>query len=253
MSSKTPAWPDGVGRRVLAEVDSTNAEAARIGADLAGPTWILALRQTAGKGRRGRPWADPVGNFAATYISRPTTGPEGAALRSFVAALALADAVSDLSGRADAITLKWPNDVLMNGQKLAGILLEYVGAAGHNGLLSIGIGVNLINSPDVTGLENTAFRPTSVLDAAGVQIDPETLLDHLAPAFARWEAQLDTFGFDPIRTAFLARAARLGEVITARTGREELTGTFESIDQTGALVLVTASGRISVPAADIFF
>ena len=94
-------WPQGYGRRILENVDSTNAEAARIAPSLTGPEWILALRQTQGRGRRGRPWADPQGNFAATLVMRPNETPDKVALRSFVASLALYDACDAATGRAD--------------------------------------------------------------------------------------------------------------------------------------------------------
>ena len=97
------------------------------------------------------------------------------------------------------------------------------------------------------------MRPVSLLSETGTLVDPETFLTHLAAAYARYEAQFTQLGFAPIRTAWLARAARLGEVITARTGNSETTGTFETLDDSGNLVLTTARGRVNIPAADIFF
>src|SRR6187431_982931 len=115
-------WPAGVGREILETVDSTNAEALRRAeAGETGPLWLLARRQTAARGRRGRAWASPEGNFAASFLLRPPGQP---ALRSFVAALGLHDAMVALTGRADLLALKWPNDVLLAGGKVAGILLE---------------------------------------------------------------------------------------------------------------------------------
>ncbi|WP_238367098.1 biotin--[acetyl-CoA-carboxylase] ligase [Mesobacterium pallidum] len=246
-------WPAGYGRRVLAEVDSTNAEAARIAAQLAGPEWILGLRQTAGRGRRGRPWVDPVGNFAGTLVMRPTEGPEVVALRSFVAALALYDALAGLPGLAGQVTLKWPNDVLLAGGKVAGILLESAGGPSGMSYLAIGIGVNLASAPDVADLPDGAVAPVSVAGLTGQVVGPEDFLNRLAPAYAEWESRFATYGFAPIRTAWLARAARLGERITARTGRETLTGLFETVDAQGNLCLNTAQGRRAIPAADVFF
>lgn len=240
-------WPDGVGRIVLPEVDSTLTHAARIAPELAGPTWILALKQTAGRGRRGRDWVDPVGNFAATLVMRPIGGPDQAALRSFITSLALFDAIVAVTGRSTGLSLKWPNDVLLNGGKLAGILLESAGT----GALSIGIGVNLLNVPDV--VETGAVPPVSLMSATGANVTPEAFLDALAPAFSRYEAQFTTYGFDPIRTAWLARAARLGEVITARTGTSEYVGTFETLDETGALILKTSQGRQAISAGEVYF
>lgn len=242
-------WPEGYGRRVLPEVDSTNAEAARVAEGLSGPEWILGLRQTAGRGRRGRPWADPDGNFSATLVMRPQGAPQAAALRSFVASLALYDAFVAVTGRAGSFALKWPNDVLLNGGKVAGILLE----SPRPGLLAIGIGVNLTQAPPVAAVEARALRPVSLLSETGVAVTAEEFLTPLAAAFARHEAGFATYGFAPVREAWLARAARLGEVITARTGKTETTGTFVDVDATGNLVLQTAKSRVAIPAADVFF
>lgn len=238
---------------MLAEVDSTNSEAVRLAPGLTHPTWLLARRQTAARGRRGRAWVSPEGNFFATLLMRPAGGPVAAAQRSFVAALALADALAQAIGPGATLSLKWPNDVLLNGGKVAGILLESAGQAAGVSHLAVGIGVNLIAAPPPEAVETGAVRPVSVLGETGVRLDPETLLDLLAPAFARWDAQLATFGFGPIRTAWLARAARLGQPVTARTLAETVEGTFETIDETGALVLRTAQGRRAISAADVYF
>ena len=246
-------WPEGYGKRVLASVDSTNAEAARIAPGLVGPEWILALEQTAARGRRGRGWANPAGNFSATLVMHPAETPDKVALRSFVAALALYDALVAATGRAEPFSLKWPNDVLLNGGKLAGILLESAGSGGTLTHFAIGIGVNLKHAPDASQVEPGAVRPVSLLSEIGADVSPEELLDLLALAYARFEAQFTTFGFEPIRAAWLDRAARLGEVVTARTARDEVTGTFETVDAAGNLVLSTAKSRVAIPAADIFF
>jgi BirA family biotin operon repressor/biotin-[acetyl-CoA-carboxylase] ligase len=242
-----------VARHFLAEVDSTNSEAARLAPRLTQPTWILAGRQTAARGRRGRAWVAPEGNFFATLVMRPSGDPVVAAQRSFVAALALADALGAAVGPAAALSLKWPNDVLLNGGKVAGILLESAGTGGGVSHLAIGIGVNLVAAPPAEAVEPGAARPVSVMGETGLRLAPETLLDLLAPAFARWEAQLSTWGFAPLRTAWLAGAARLGQPITARTMTETIEGTFETIDEAGALVLRTPQGRRAIPAADVYF
>lgn len=246
-------WPAGYGRQVLPEVDSTNAEAARLAGTLAGPEWICALRQTAGRGRRGRPWADPQGNFAATLLLMPREAPQVVALRSFVASLALYDAFAAATGRVDGLSLKWPNDVLLNGGKVAGILLESLGQRRGVAHLAIGIGVNLASAPAAETVEPGALRPVSLLSETGVHVDPESFLGLLAEAYAGHEARFVTYGFAPLREAWLARAARLGEVITARTGNAEITGTFETVDEAGNLVLQTRAGRQAVAAADVFF
>ena len=245
--------PDGYGGRILDAVDSTNAEAGRLAGQLAGPEWILARRQTKGRGRRGRAWSDPVGNFAASLVLFPQQPPDQIALRSFVAALALFDAFVATTGRADALALKWPNDVLLNGGKVAGILLETTAIKGGGLALTIGFGVNLMHTPKSRTLETRAIPPVCVLSETGTALTPEEFLTVLAPAYARHEAQFATVGFSSIRQAWLARAARLGETITARIGSNEITGRFDTIDETGHLILTSAQGRQAIAAADVFF
>ena len=195
----------------------------------------------------------PKGNFAATLVMRPREAPEVVALRSFVASLALYDAFVAATGRAEPFALKWPNDVLLNGGKVAGILLESVGAGSGVAHLAIGIGVNLVAAPGADQVEAGAVRPVSLLSETGARVTPEEFLDLLAVAYARAEAQFVSYGFTAIRSAWLARAARLGERIVARTGTETIEGTFETVDETGALVLKTAAGRRAIPAAEVFF
>ncbi|MBC7154980.1 MAG: biotin--[acetyl-CoA-carboxylase] ligase [Rhodobacteraceae bacterium] len=246
-------WPDGVGRIILDAVDSTNAEAARRAPALDRPTWIMARAQTAARGRRGRPWATTTGNLAATLVMRPGFGPQAAGLRSFVAALALFDALVAVTGRAGAFALKWPNDVLLHGGKLAGILLEGAGSGGQVSHLAIGIGVNLATAPGADAVEAGALRPVSLAGETGLRIAPEEFLPHLAAAFAQWEGQLQAMGFAPLRDAFMARAANVGAVIEARTGSQVITGRFDSLDETGALILITDQGRRAIAAAEVFF
>ena len=222
-------------------------EAARLAPTLTGPEWVLALHQTAARGRRGRPWAMPAGNFAATLALPVTGGPAQAALRSFVAALSLRDALAALG--AEVLTLKWPNDVLLNGGKVAGILLESL----PGGWLSVGFGVNLAAAPSAAEVEPGSVKPLSLLGETGIAIAPEPFLDRLAPAFAGWEARFRADGFAPIRAAWLAQAARLGQPITARSGSETHAGIFETLDADGRLVLATAQGRRAIAAADVFF
>ncbi len=243
----------GAGRIALTEVDSTNAEGFRRAAGLTGPTWISAGLQTAGRGRRARPWASPLGNLYATLVLKPTESPETVALRSFAAALALRDACVQLTGLPDSFTLKWPNDVLLNGGKLAGILLESAGLGTASPVLCIGIGVNLISAPDPSLVEPGAVPPVSLLEETGHRVTPEAFLDALSPAYAAWEGIFQTQGFAPLRSAWLAHAARLGQPIRARTGTETRDGIFQTIDASGNLILDTPNGPLAIPAAEVFF
>ncbi|KAF0114312.1 MAG: BirA family transcriptional regulator biotin operon repressor / biotin-acetyl-CoA-carboxylase ligase [Rhodobacteraceae bacterium] len=241
------------GRIVLPEIDSTNAEGFRRAAALDGATWILAGLQTAGRGRRSRPWSSPQGNFHATLVLKPIEAPEQVALRSFAAALALRDALVRLTGLAGNLSLKWPNDVLLNGGKLAGILLESAGLNGPDPVLCIGIGVNLIAAPDPSQVEPGAVPPVSLLQETGLRVTPEAFLDALAPAYAAWEATFTDEGFAPLRAAWLSHAARLGEPIRARTGSDIREGVFQTIDVAGNLILRTPDATLAIPAAEVFF
>jgi BirA family transcriptional regulator, biotin operon repressor / biotin---[acetyl-CoA-carboxylase] ligase len=249
LSAEAPAWPSGLGRVVTDTVDSTNRLAQLVLAGNGGrASWVMAGQQTAGRGRRGRPWSSPRGNFYGTLAMRLTDPPALRALRSFVAALALRDALAELTGAEAGLRLKWPNDVLLNGGKVAGILLENAGD-----VLCVGIGVNLIAGPDDLLVEPGAVAPVTVLAETGQRLAPETLLNHLAPAFARWDAMLRAAGFQPLRKEFLAHAAKLGQQITARTGTQIRQGRYDGLDENGALILTTSQGTEIIPAAEVFF
>ncbi len=226
------------------------AEAARRAPTLRRPTWIMARKQTAGRGRRGRSWMGSSGNLAATLIYKPHATPAEAALRSFLAANALFEALA-IYVRRDMLALKWPNDVLLNGGKVAGILLESSGTGASVDWLSIGIGVNLAAVPPA--IEGAAFPPVSLVGEGGETVTPETFLSVLASNFATQEAKLAAMGFERIRQDWLRHAAKIGEEITARTGREDITGVFDTIDSEGNLVLITAKGPRSIAAADVYF
>ena len=145
-SSGTFPWPADFARLDLDEVDSTMSEARRRVSSIDRPTWILAKRQTEGRGRRGKPWLQTEGNLVATLIYRPYATPAEAAKRSFLAANALFEALSIYVDRSK-LSLKWPNDVMLNRGKVAGILLESSGSGAYVDWLSVGIGVNLASAP----------------------------------------------------------------------------------------------------------
>lgn len=250
---KMDNWPDGYSYDIREQVDSTLDEARRIAPGLSGPVWLLAMEQTSGRGRHGRVWRDPPGNFASALILRPKVPLEQVALHSFVAALALYDAFVAVSVPSEKVSLKWPNDVLLNGGKVAGILLESTGAGRGVSYLAIGIGVNLINTPRIEDLEPGALHPVSLSGETGIHISPKAFLSALAIAFARYESLFVASGFEPIREIWLSRAARLGETIVARTPKRRISGIFETIDRTGSLIIATENGRESIAAAEIYF
>lgn len=215
-------------------LDSTNDEAKRqAAAGTPEGALIVARRQTAGRGRSGRIWTSPEGNLYFSLLLRPARPPGEAAQLSFVAALALAD------GAAVPVALKWPNDVLAQGRKLSGILLE-----GSDGWLVVGCGVNVATAPE----------GATCLREQGSAATPDRVLERFCASFLAWRGQWLAEGFAPIRTAWLARAAGLGAPATARLGRETLHGTFVDLDSDGALVLdMAGAGRRRIAAGEVYF
>ena len=243
-------WPPGVARYLHDSIDSTNEEAKRLLAvGQVGPLWIAARRQTAGKGRQGRSWSSQPGNLAATYLAPFAGGPADAALLSFVAALAVADTFDNLAPGQN-IALKWPNDVLLNGRKACGILLESFGNKDNSLYLAIGIGLNLSHHP---GPDSTNWPPTSIEDETGTAPEFGLSLNLLALALSDRLQELSTQGFAATRQAWLGRAAHLGQDIQVRLPRETLTGRFAGLDTTGALVLEQPTGTRLIAAGDVFF
>ena len=240
-------------------VGSTNAtamERARRGE--IGPKWFVTRQQTAGRGRRQRPWQAPPGNLASSVLEVVDVAPSVAATLGFAAGLALETALVQVSrevrmraGGADTLQfrLKWPNDVLANGQKLAGILVEAEALPDRRLAVVVGIGTNVVASP-----EGTPYPATS-LAALGVHVGAEELFSALSDAWAEYRAMWDDgHGFADIRRLWLERAAGLGEPVSLKSGVTEISGTFDTIDETGCLILRTADGkRLPITAGDVFF
>lgn len=238
--------------RILAfdDIDSTNAEARRLAeAGESGPLWITALRQHAGRGRRGRSWETGEGNLAATYLF-VTSKPAGeAAQMSFVAALAVADLLEVYVSDA-VVSLKWPNDPLLGGLKVAGILVES-GPAGPGSLwLAVGCGVNLSRPPA------QSERPATSLSAhmRGPPPAPAEALAVLVRRLDHWRGTWEDEGFAGIARAWTARAYGLGEPCEARLPNETVRGVAEGLDPDGALRLRLADGSVRrITAGDVFF
>ena len=243
------AWPHPTPLRRYSSLDSTNEEARRLSlAGETGPLWILARRQSAGRGRRGASWVSQAGNLFATLLTPVVRPLETCAQLSFVAALSVGDLVADCAPAA-RVTLKWPNDVLADGRKIAGILLE----AASDNALAIGIGVNLVSHPE---LRETAAISLAALK--GSTPSPEAALARLAGHWDKWYEAWKSCGFAPLREAWLARAAGLGERIVARGAENDVArdveGVFENLDRDGALLIRRANGAlIRITAGDVFF
>jgi BirA family transcriptional regulator, biotin operon repressor / biotin---[acetyl-CoA-carboxylase] ligase len=240
-------------------IGSTNAEAlvrARDGER--GPIWVVTSEQTAGRGRRNRPWIAPRGNLASSILEVIDVSPAVAATLGFAAGLALEAALQKVSIEASLrsagsddmkFSLKWPNDVLAGKQKLAGILLEAEAVAGDRLAVVVGIGTNVVAAPEGTP------TPATSLNALGIQIGAEELFAVLSDAWAEFRGIWDRGrGFGEIRRRWLARAAGLGQPVAIRTGGSAVEGTFDSIDETGCLMVRTSGGRlVPISAGDVYF
>ncbi|KJC59274.1 biotin [Bradyrhizobium sp. LTSPM299] len=239
------------------QIGSTNAEAmlrAREGER--GPMWFVTPEQTAGRGRRQRAWMAPRGNLASSVLEVMDVQPAVAATLGFAAGLSLEAALQRVSIEAalrlgpgsPKYMLKWPNDVLADGKKLSGILLE-AETIGDRLAVVVGIGTNVVAAPEGTP------TPAVSLAALGVQIGAEELFGALSNAWVEFRGIWDNGrGFADIRRLWLERAAGLGDKVAILTGNAALEGTFDTIDDTGCLIVRTADGRrMPVTAGEVYF
>lgn len=236
----------------LDEVDSTNAEARRRAeAGETGPLWIAARRQTAGRGRRGRAWESDGANLTASLLQLTQKPPAEAAQVTFIAALATVDLL-DAFAPAALVSIKWPNDVLLDGRKVSGVLIES-GQAERGLWLAVGIGVNLAQAPQ--GVERPATCIAEHLRADVAQPpSPDAALAVLSQAFANWIERWETLGFEPVLDAWRARARGLDGPCIARLGHETISGQADGVEADGALRLRLSDGTLRrVSAGDVFF
>jgi BirA family biotin operon repressor/biotin-[acetyl-CoA-carboxylase] ligase len=238
--SSTPVLPDGWALVTFDSVGSTNDEAALLAdAGASEGTVVWSREQTGGRGRRGRHWASPVGNLYTSTILRPEGPAARAAELGFVAALAVADIVP--AGRA--VRLKWPNDVLVDGGKVAGILLESaIGQAGNVQHVVVGIGVNVGFAPQL---------PDMRYPGAALGGSVEAALERLAAALAAGLADWRRDGFAAVRSAWLAKAGPLGAEVDVRLADGLVRGRFAGLDVEGALLLETAAGPRRIVSGEL--
>jgi BirA family transcriptional regulator, biotin operon repressor / biotin---[acetyl-CoA-carboxylase] ligase len=240
-------------------IGSTNAEAlSRARHGEFGPIWFVTSQQTAGRGRRHRPWIAPPGNLASSVLEVIEVLPAVAATLGFAAGLALELALRKVSVEASLrspesehlkFSLKWPNDVLAGRQKLAGILLEAEAVAGERLAVVVGIGTNVIAAPEGTP------TPATSLAALGVNIGAEELFATLSDAWAEFRGIWDNGrGFGEIRRLWLESAAGLGQRVAVLTGGSTVEGTFDTLDESGCMVIRTSDGkRVPISAGDVYF
>jgi len=229
-------------------VSSTSDEARRLAREGAPEgTTVCALEQTAGRGRHGRFWVSPPGNLYASLIVRPDCPAGKAAQLGFLAALAIGDALRAKLPATVRLSYKWPNDVLLRGRKLAGILLESETTAGPDAaFVIVGIGVNLVSSP-----RKIEFPATSVAEEGLDPPSPSALLEEITIHFQGWLRHWRMAGFAPVRTAWQAQAAFVGDLIRVRLQAATLHGRFLDIDDEGALLVETAAECRRISAGEI--
>jgi BirA family biotin operon repressor/biotin-[acetyl-CoA-carboxylase] ligase len=241
------------------QTGSTNVEAmlsARAGER--GPMWFVTTEQTAGRGRRLRPWVAPRGNLASSILEVIDVAPALAATLGFAAGLALEQALRKLSIEAalrmagsDGLnfTLKWPNDVLAGRSKLAGILLEAEAMVGGGLAVVVGIGTNVVAAPEGTP------TPATSLKALGIDISAEELFAALSDGWAEFrEVWDDGRGFGEIRRLWLERATGLGQAVAIKSGSTLIEGIFDTIDEQGCMIVHTTDGNlVPITAGDVYF
>lgn len=232
------------------EIDSTILEARRRAdrSDL-GPVWLIAKTQTAGRGRRGRTWASLDGNLMATYLFATKRPPAEIALLSFASGLAIAETIDEIIGAGRA-ALKWPNDVLIEGGKASGIMLDS-GSLGEDGVwAALAFGVNLAVAPENLDQRTTSLRALLPPDAAAPV--PLTFLASMRPKLEAWSARIDRDGFEPLRQAWLKRAHGLGQQVRVVQGEQTVEGRIAGLTSRGELELDTQAGRRLISAGDVF-
>lgn len=230
--------------RTVARTGSTNDDLALLAREgVAEGTWLRAEQQTGGRGRQGREWRSPPGNLYASTLVRLFAGDPPPASLSLVAAVALHE-VTQAYAPAVPLMIKWPNDLLADGAKLAGILLER-----NEDAVIVGFGVNLAEHP--TDLERPA---TSLRALAGGAPDPALFAELLASSFADWLGRWRSGGIAPIRAAWLAKAHPVGTALSSVDAEStRIDGLFEGLDEQGALRLRLADGTITIiQAGDVF-
>jgi BirA family biotin operon repressor/biotin-[acetyl-CoA-carboxylase] ligase len=249
-NSKAPRLPPAYRLVVLDTVTSTNDEAKRLAAAGAEDgTLVWAREQSAGRGRHGRSWESPPGNLYMSLVARPECPMNEAMQLGFVAALAVGETLGSIVPPLTELRYKWPNDVLLNGSKVAGILME--SATQSDGTLDwliLGLGINVASHP------KEARFPATCLSSEGAEtLQVGEILESFSRHFLTWVNRWLDGGFEPIRKAWLHYAYALDERIEVRLGEETVAGRFAELDADGALVLETDDGaRRTLHFGDVF-
>ena len=248
--TRVESLPDYFNVIALDAVDSTNEETKRRAAEgAADGTIVWALEQTAGKGRRGRRWVSEPRNLYFSLLIRPDYTTAEATQLGFVTANSVADAMTAALPRGTIVACKWPNDVLVEGRKAAGLLLESASTAGETpDWVVIGIGVNLASHP-----AETDFPATSLAAEGAPEVTAEAMLGAICRRYLSWVATWRRLGFATVRQAWLERAHGLGEPVTAQVAGGPVSGIFHTLDADGALILRQNGDERRISAGDVFF
>ena len=251
MTAGSHHLPPGFTLHHVETIGSTNDEAAKLA--LAGApsgTIVLADRQSKGRGRLGRTWQSAPGNLHASILLRPDCTLKAASELSLLAAVALSELLADYARDDQTVALKWPNDVLIDGAKVAGILLESGGSKGGRlDHVVIGTGVNIAWSPD-----DVSYPVTSLAEAGFTEKSPKDWLFAYISSLAIWLDRWQEDGFPVIRDAWRARSYGLGGPIRLRLGRENVDGRFVDLTEGGALLIEGTDGiRRELTAGDVVF
>jgi len=242
--------PHGVEAHFYSECASTNAIAADYArSNSVSPVWIIAGKQTGGKGRKGRTWVSDEGNLYASLLFSPAIAPSDLNALPFIIALAVRDTLIELGAAPMDVQCKWPNDILVKGRKICGILIESSArSASALDYVIVGIGINLMHSP-----ADAQFKATSLKDCLGNRVSVQTALQILAASVKRRLDIWNTQNFEPVRAEWTSCAWGLGEIRHINTAGEAFDAKLVGLDGQGGLLVQLKNGtQRQIVAADIF-
>ena len=238
--------------QIFESLDSSNCKAKKLALTGHPEIWILALNQTKGRGRRGKIWHSSQNNFTASYLFYPRVSDSTLPMFSYVAGLALYESVNELGLGENHLCLKWPNDLLLNGKKIGGVLIESVsGVKNSEKALVVGFGLNLVSCPPLSELEQDAYSATFLNGSSVINPSVKDFLKILMPAFSCWSNVFLKQGFKTICDEFLKRTFPIGKEIQVKTVNRIIFGKFSGIKNDGSLILESSTEVIHVTAGDV--
>jgi BirA family biotin operon repressor/biotin-[acetyl-CoA-carboxylase] ligase len=246
-----PNLPKGYDLIFFDSIGSTNEELKKMAITHNAPGGLVmwSLAQTGGKGRLKRNWVSKRGNMHCSVLFRPDYGIVEAAQIGFLTVVAAGESLTALLGKGVSLSYKWPNDLLLNEKKIGGILLESnIGQNSTGSWVVVGCGINLQNFP-----QKTRFPATSIIEELGESLIVKNVVEAFLTHLEKWYRCWREYGFMPVRDAWLSSAHSIGEPLIIISGSEKILGSFEDLDEDGALVIKTQSGTRRISAGDIYF